>query len=83
MKTILDVKKLAFLEWYAQDTEGLINIGQCVIDSLKKDKIVKFTVEDFFKGMVELGCIPWHIIENDKDLPKDINYSEYTFKLID
>lgn len=87
VEKILYVKKLAFLEWYAQDTEDLINIGQCVIDSLKKDKIVKFTVEDFFHGMVVLGCIPSKIISNIEDIEDfegdATDLSEYTFKLID
>ena len=84
VEKILYVKRLTFLEWYAKDNEDLINIGQCVIDSLKKDKIVKFTVEDFFHGMVELGCIPSKIISNIEDIEGDAtDLSEYTFKLID
>jgi hypothetical protein len=87
VEKILYVKWLTFLEWYAKDNEDLINIGQCVIDSLKKDKIVKFTVEDFFHGMVELGCIPSKIISNIEDIEDfegdATDLSEYTFKLID
>lgn len=84
MKKVLYVKRLVFLEWYAKDNEDLINIGKCVVDSLKTDKSVEFTVEGFFQGMVELGCIPSHIISNIEDFEGDAtDLSEYTFKLID
>lgn len=87
MKKILYVNRLTFLEWYAHDNEDLINIGKCAVESLKKNKSVKFTVEDFFQGMVELGCIPSYLISNIDEIEdfegESTDYSEYTFKLIE
>jgi hypothetical protein len=87
MKKELYVNRLAFLEWYASDKDDYQNIGKCVVDSLKKDKSVTFTVQDFFQGMVDLGCIPNQLIINMEDVEdfdgETIDFAEYKFKLID
>lgn len=87
MKKVLYVKKLEFLNWYANDNDDYINIGQMIIESLKKDGTVTLSTEDLFQGMVDLSCIPSDIIDNIEDFPnfeeEDWNYDEYEFELID
>lgn len=87
MKKVLYVKRLVFLDWYANDKEDYQNIGEMVIDSLKKDGTVTVSLEDLFEGMVELSCIPTYIIDNIKEFPgyedEDWDYSDYEFELID
>jgi len=87
MKKILYVKKMTFLNWYANDKEDLINIGDMIVQSLKQDGTVTVSIEDFFQGMVDLSCIPANIIHNIKDFPnfeeEDWDYSDYKFELID
>lgn len=86
MKKVLYVKKLVFLDWYANDKEDLINIGDMIVQSLKQDGTVTVSIEDFFRGMVDLSCIPANIIYNIKDFPnfeeEDWDYSDYEFELI-
>lgn len=87
MKKVLYVKRLVFLNWYANDKEDYINIGQMIVDSLKQDGSVTVSIEDLFEGMVDLSCIPGSIINNIKDFPnfegEDWDYDNYEFKLID
>lgn len=87
MERVLYVKKLEFLKWYANDKEDYINIGQMVIESLKKDGTVTLSTEDLFQGMVDLSCIPADIVDNIEDFPnfeeEDWNYDEYEFELLD
>lgn len=87
MKKVLYVKRLVFLDWYANDKEDYQNIGEMIVDSLKQGGIVTVSIEDLFEGMVDLSCIPANIISNIKDFPnfeqEDWDYDDYEFELID